>query len=369
MHEEIRKGLESGTLRKILLVNPGRLGDVLFTTPAIRAFKEAFPATHLTALTASAMKGIFEHNPHLDDLMLFDLRARSRWWESRKVVPQIRKAGFDLAVILLDRKVTLRAVGKAGVPNIWPPTKGLPTDPGDPHHIHRPMAVLAPLGITTPPGPMELHIPDDSRERADAFLKQEGIDPGKRIVVLHPGAHTVQMGHGEKASSSPTKWWDPEHYQALAEELHRALDAKIVLTGTGPFERDLVSKLAGAVSFPVGVFPEGSVLDFAALVDRANLFVSGDTGPMHIAAARKIPQIAIWGPTPLEWTHPFGEGEAIILNKDEHKTLCTTPDSGGCICMSRIPPEDVFAAAKHLLEGATGELPVPYAVRGRNPVS
>ena len=124
--KNISEALADGRISKVLAVCMGRVGDVLFTTPAIRRFKEKFPRTGIFVLTTKALEGFFEHHPLVEKVLTSELHLKfPRWWTMGRVSRRLRAGQFDLALgLLLNRRRIFQVIQNAGIPRIWPSTVG-----------------------------------------------------------------------------------------------------------------------------------------------------------------------------------------------------------------------------------------------------
>jgi ADP-heptose:LPS heptosyltransferase len=269
--------------------------------------------------------------------------------ESAGFAAEIRQSGYEVA---LDFQGNLKGALHArmsGAPrrigfargfnyekNHWFSTEQVRPPADRPHRVEKFASLLAPLGIHSnerrwvfPPSP-------GARQRIARFLEDRGIDRGE-LVVVHPGT----SGHGAE------KRWSPDRFAALALRIASDLGRAVVVSW-GPGEE----KLARAVCVPEGRVhgcPGGgrvfaaprseSLLDVLELLRAARVFVSADTGPMHMAAACGVPCVALFGPKDPAIYAPWGEGHRVIYRPDE-------PGQSG---MERIAVEEAFAAVGELL--------------------
>jgi ADP-heptose:LPS heptosyltransferase len=166
-----------------------------------------------------------------------------------------------------------------------------------------------------------------SRERVDRFLARTGANG---YVVIHPGTSGFAV----------EKRWDTDRFGELARRIVDESELRVFVTW-GPDERGMaeeVSARSGGRAVPA--LATGSLLDLAELIRRASLFVSGDTGPMHLAAACGTPCIALFGPKDPEIYRPYGEGHLVI-----HKGR-----NGEPVSMDSISVDEVFEAVQERLQ-------------------
>lgn len=205
------------------------------------------------------------------------------------------------------------------------------------HEVERGLDLVAAIGATTDDDRLVLQVPPNAREAVAGYR-----DAGRPLVVVHPGC------------SMPARTYPWEQYAAVISRLVRDLEARVVITGA-EHERELVAAICGAVDAPAreAVTVAAGVLSFpelCALIERADLTITNNTGPMHIAAAVGTPVAALfaltnppeqWGP----WRAPHR-----LLSHDVPCRLCysricpTTHD-----CLRLVTPEMVVAASRELL--------------------
>jgi lipopolysaccharide heptosyltransferase I len=333
--------------QRILLVKLSSLGDVIHALPAAQAVRRRFPEAHLAWAVERAHAGMIRGLPWIDELIEWD---RGTLGGLHDFVRRLRARPWDLAIDLqgLLRSASMtwlsgaqRRIGFAPgrERSHWFYNERVEAPSETMHAVDRLLRLVEPLGATFQRGgaqPFPLPIGDVDRAAVEAFLAAERIDPTRApLVILNPHCR------------NPANVWPAAHFATLAGRL---LDygAKVVLTG-GPVAREFCDAIAAAHPGRI-IRADGklSLLGSAELIRRAALFVTGDTGPMHIAAAVGAPIVALLGPTMPERTGPYAS-DAIVLRKN---LLCSPCLARQCPlalvpppCMNEISPDEVFAAA------------------------
>ena len=204
------------------------------------------------------------------------------------------------------------------------------------------MAVLEALGLPKPADPqMTMGFTAKDKTAAEGFLQAQNIGPAERFVVLAP------------LTTWPTKCWPAERYAALGDALAGQHGCRIVLIGARR-EQETLTQIATAMSAPAAV--SAGLLSFreaAALIAQSSLLVSGDTGPMHVAAAVGAPQVALFGATSPLWYGPRSPHAVSLL----HEVPCGPCDQKECSqvgdnflrCLKLISVDEALAAAGKLL--------------------
>lgn len=273
------------------MIRLSSLGDIVLTSPAVRAVRKHFPTARVSMLTASQSADLITENPHLDEVLLFDRRAKDRdSKEMIRIIRVLRERQFDLAIDF-QRKFRTSLFGylsgaKCRVGYHQP--KGLlcsvrvPDSSG--HAIDRYFALLRAVGIKAGDRTLELFLTESDRTYARDVMNNRGIDGDKLMVGLFPGA-------GWKLRE-----WMPDRFAAIGDRLVREFGAQVAVFG-GPHERQLADHVIDLMTERATTFAGNhQIRHLAALIERCNLFLTNDTGPMHIAAALRTPTVALFGP-------------------------------------------------------------------------
>lgn len=356
---ELQAALNSGEIRKVLFVRPGRVGDLLFISPLLRKFKERYPRVSLSVLVSCYSSAAVHHHPLLETVVTFDPKAPRlmRWLENRRLRAKIRELKPDLAIVLSRKGKEARHLAKAGVPRLYCFSEAQLDSSEDEHVIEQLMHAIEALGVAGPPGALEIYYSDRDKTEIDAFLLANGIAAEDRFAVLHPGCFQV---HSHKVQTfSARRLWPLANFKKLGQRLHDQFGLKIVLSGTGPRESRMIEVLNSGLTFEAALGTQLGIPQLACLLQRASLLVTVDTGPMHIGAAMGTPLVALFGPSPVHYTRPWREEKVEILRRD----LPCSPCRGkgiSCydnICMKQITVDDAVAAAAGLLEPGNSVYP------------
>jgi ADP-heptose:LPS heptosyltransferase len=208
----------------------------------------------------------------------------------------------------------------------------------------------------------------EAHARADALLARHGFDPAApdrpRLVGVQAGCHYSRFPEWLLRRAGLRhkfhKAWPYARWSQVGEQLAAQLGARVVLTGVRG-ERGLAEGIAGAIRAPAGLEPivvagETDVATLIALVARTDLFLSIDTGPMHLAAALGVPTVGLFGPTNPRHHGPWGEpGRSVVLRTGIPCSPCAKPQRRACpvnACLTELSPRRVFEAGRALLEAA-----------------
>jgi len=327
---------------KMLVVDLSLLGDLLMTTPVLRSINNAWPECRLTYLCRPHTSVIVRHNPLIQNVLEYESR-KITVGGYLKALSEIRRGRFDCA-LLLHRSVNSALVATlAGVRRrVGYDSEGrrlLLTDPvretKEGHLVDRALKLLAPLDIAASSRRLEFHPEPGSREQLEIKAREAGLDLNQPFIALNP------------AGSWPTKRWTPEGFAAVADHFaHKGWPA--VVTG-GPTDGDICGKvLAAAETNPVNMQGKLSFGELYELLRAAKLYVSNDSGPMHLGVAAEVPLVAIFGPTDPAVCGPISKNSRVV--KGELDCLCCyLKNCDHLSCMNSLKPEKVISAAEEIL--------------------
>ncbi|RKY33038.1 MAG: lipopolysaccharide heptosyltransferase II [Candidatus Omnitrophota bacterium] len=338
--------------QRILIVRTDRIGDVLLSTPVIKALRDAYPGAYLAMMVRPYTKEIIEGNPYLDEIIIYDKKAKHKsWYNSLNFTRVLRKKKFDLAIILHP---TIRAhllTFLSGIPKRlgYDRKMGfLLTDKikhtkqrGEKHELDYNFDLLDHLGIKAEEKELHMPIKDASEKWAENFLKEEGIPQNQKLLTIHPGA------------SCPSKIWPPERFAEAADKLIDKYNFKTLIIA-GPKDLPIAEKVAKNMRHQaVNLAGKISVSQLASILKRSSLFISNDSGPVHIASALGIPVISIFGRnqrglSSVRWG-PIGE-KARILHKEVGCIECLAHNcKKEFACLKAIGAEELINTAEELL--------------------
>ena len=305
--------------RAILLVRQhNQMGDMVCTTPALRAIRGTWPDATIVLVTAPVNVEVVRHNPHVDRVRTYDKEAWRRPARHAEFLRDIRGLRLELAMILTSFSVTSAAialasgarwvVGPDSQPFGWDVSRhafslempGLPVL--DRHAVAHSLASLAALGITTDDLSTVVRPTAEEVATADQIMVDLDLAPGFR--ALHPGAGKAQNA------------WPAEGFAEIARGA--LADGHQVVVLQGPVDGPALAGMRAALGSGSGVrwapvLPMGVV---AALLMRADRFLCNDTGVMHVAGATGVPTLALFGPTdPQLWKPPGSHVEVLASSR------------------------------------------------------
>jgi len=344
--------VEKEKLNRILVVNVNWVGDVLFSTPAIRAIRRHYPDAHIACMVVSRCKEILELNPHLNELIIYDEKGEHKGLAGKlRLISALKARRFD-CVFLFHRSLTRtlmvalsgikERVGTDNPKRGFLLTKKVKSQPPDIHKVEQFLHIVkAVIGDEDYGKSMELFISREDEAFADEFLKSYGIGQKDNFIILNPGGNW------------DLKRWPADNFAKLGDKLNGQYSVPIVITGAEK-DAELGKKIAGMMKCkPVIACGRTSLRQLAAIMRRASLVISNDSGPMHIAVSQGARTIALFGPTDPAITGPYGQGVYSVLQKSPGIPGCKIPCYNlrceKALCMEAVTVEDVFKEAERLL--------------------
>lgn len=355
-------------IKKILIVKyPPGIGDFLVSIPFIYNLKEAYRNAEITLLVGKEIEdlcrniGVAEKVYTYNDCWVygtgwqFDYRTKkNRILKRALFIWFLRRGHFDMAIELSGHRPFAWFLFLSGIPQRigFAPTSGihhllltLPVEDkrfiieDKRHQIEYHLDVLVKMGLNPCQRYMYFKTPDNDRAFIDDYLLTHGIKTDDCLIGIHPGAKRA------------TRKWFPERFASVCNALIKDYKAKIVITGSEK-ERGLAREIAAMIESPVLITAgELNLLRLSALIEKLFLFITNDTGAMHIAIAKKVPTISFFGPgEPYKWGAYQDKGQHIILKKDGIACAPCWHDSCPTMkCQADISVQEVIDSANILL--------------------
>jgi heptosyltransferase-2 len=340
------------TLHKTLVLRLSSIGDVILATPFLRALKTAFPAASIDVAVKKEFASLLEHNPHVDRCIEVDTSAGNEALHTlRSALREHRyDAVFDLhnnfRTRLLRRGVapTVRVVRKRSIRRLLLVRWKINLLRDTPGISKRYQETCEGMGITVDAGPPEVFVPVDVENAVAARLREAGVDDAARVLALAPGARHF------------TKRWPAEHWAALVARLMLDEGTKVLLLG-GKEDRDAAETISRiAPARVVNLCGELSLLETAAALSRCAAACTNDSGLMHLATARGVPVVALFGSTVREFGFfPLGERNTVLEVEGLSCRPCTHIGRDRCPalhfrCLRDIAPATVASALRRAAE-------------------
>ncbi|MFZ5799802.1 MAG: glycosyltransferase family 9 protein [Candidatus Omnitrophota bacterium] len=323
-------------IKKILVMRPDRIGDLILATPVFENLRRHFPKARIAVLIAKGNKDLIEGNPSIDQILVSPVPLR--YLEAEK---------FDLAIVLYSAFWTARLAFRAGIPFRagydfhgcgFLLTHKIPYEQKAAalHEVDRNLNLLELIGITPQIKELRISVSPEAQKKISHWLLSRGLSENSHLAIVHPGAYEEYIR------------WRPEGFAKVADCLIADYKMQVVLLA-GPQEYDLVRKVA-ALMHNQPVLATGLTLgQTVALIKRAELFIGNSTGPMHIAAALKIPVVAIFGSRhPMDDFHKWGPygTKSFVVRRDVACKSCEPSECRHLRCMKEIEPAQVLEAVR-----------------------
>jgi lipopolysaccharide heptosyltransferase II len=356
---ETETAIAWATVRRLLAVRLDTIGDVLMTTPAIRALKESGPGREITVLASPAGADAAALVPEVDDVIVYPapwMKASPTGGDGRgdrSMIERLRRARFDAVVIFtvysqsplpaallctladIPRRLAHCRENPYRLLTHWVPEP-------EPerfvrHEVRRQLDLVSLVNARTGDERLSLRVPGPARRRVRSLLDELGIDPSGRWCVIHPGA------------TAPSRRYPPEHFTAVADRLAGEAACRIVFTGSAE-ERSLVGSVQLAMeSASSSVAGRLDLGELAALLELAPVLISNNSGPVHVAAAVGTPVVDLYALTNPQHT-PWGVPNRVLSHDVPcrwcYQSICP---EGHHACLRLVRPDAVYEAACELM--------------------
>jgi ADP-heptose:LPS heptosyltransferase len=305
--------------KRVLFVKIGAIGDVLMATPALNAYKKKYPDSHITWLVGKWSSSVLKFNSAIDELYEVEdcIFYQKRLSGLAKLLLQLRKERFD-QVVLLHRNLLYYFYFYLGCKNILSfATEQLPIAKEGPqfkdgyHHIFNYIG-LVDSDCTLDEDSAQMSFPIDSsiEEQLKEKLKNLKVNKLEDLIILNPGG-----GSNPGESVSVRQWGTEKYIELLDRLLVVAPESTVVLSG-GPTDSQLCEQifLAHPNKKIINLTGKLTLGEFRCFLEKALLFITGDTGGMHMAAAVGVPVLSLFGPTDPYEKAPIGKKHRFVWN-------------------------------------------------------
>jgi lipopolysaccharide heptosyltransferase II len=349
-------------IKKILIIRLAYLGDVVMTLPVLKPLHEHFQEARISFLTNASAAELLKGNPYLDNVIPYDAfwfypKSRVRALkEYLLMLKKIREERFDL---VLDLRGDIRNIFLVAYLSKAPYRISYEIGGGGhflssvapfyevKHKIDFHLDIIRFLGADTQTWNWDFYLDPDEIQEMKTILQNAGIGPEDIVVGIHPG--------GRK----PLKMWNPEKFAVLADRIIEEYSAKVIFFGdfkeTGLIE-NVIRRMKHST---INLAGETTIRQLAAAIRCCRLFIGNDSASIHIAAAQKVPVVAIFGPSKSEETRPYGRGN--VVAEIANMPCRSSCDEDQCLfekrheCMKNISPEKVFDAVASCLSSTLAD--------------
>lgn len=351
-----RRPAKTGGVESILVFDPGALGDMMLLAPFLRNLRASFPTSRIALLGRPGPGDLLRERGMVDECISLEIpwakRKVSRWQRNQPFSPlwldffrgllRLRKRPFDLGFaagwggdirgnLAIWLAGASRRVGYGYGGGDFLLTDVVRPDLERPHVADRNLQLLEHLGVPTVRDGDALEVSAEDKRAAAEFLARNGASEEELLIGIHPGA------------GSAVKEWGDERFASVATWAASQFGAKIL------WFTDPESPRAAPANLKI-IEVAVPFRQLLAVLSHCQLFVCNDSGPMHVAAALKVPVVAVFGPTQAEWFRPFGEEHRIVIRND----MWCRPCADRCrwkepYCLRLITVEQVMEAVSAVL--------------------
>jgi heptosyltransferase II len=345
-----RRNIFAKDIKKILVRTTNWVGDTVMMIPALTALGKRFPDARITVLASPWVIPLLENHPCVDGTMVIDKGKGffSTCKELTRVISRIRSERFDLAVLFQNAFEAAFLASMGGVRQI----AGYNTDGRglflthkvirdkdilSVHQIEYYLRLVETLGCQIEDRKPDLHISDEDLESTRSMISFLGIEENSFVLGLNPGA-----------VYGSAKRWPEDRFAAIGDLAAKNWNARVLIFGAFS-EREIGDRVSGYMhADTINLCGQTTLGQAMALIKRCNLFVTNDSGLMHVAAAFDVPLVAVFGPTDYITTGPYGKNSRIV----RHDIDCSPCLKETCPqdhrCMLSIKPEEVWEAMENL---------------------
>ena len=331
------------TAKRILVIQFRQIGDVLLSTPILRALRQHYPQSYIAFLTEPSPGRVLQGNPFLNEVLIQPRHAT--WRQQWQLWRQIRRQRFDLVIDLIGNPrsalLTYLSGAKHRLAFARFPRSLLYTilvthhQPVPEYTVAKRLRLLEPLGIRATDLTPVLAYTQREQDAVTTFLRAHSIAPDDLLICIDPTQHV------------PTRQWPGEHFSALADMLSERLGARVLLLW-GPGEEAQVRAIAAAARSHPTLIPAWGLDTLAALLARADLLVGCNSAPLHIAVSQGTPTLTIMGATlSVGWIPPVPQHRAVLAGlpcQPCERNACGPPLN--IACLRTLTVETVFAAVQ-----------------------
>jgi len=362
--------------KRILVIRLDLIGDLVLSLTVVRALKRTYPEAEIDLLAIPASAKVATYDPYLSEIITYDpniwrrpqalLRSKN-WRELRALLRRLHARHYDLAISVYANWAAVLAVLSGAKRRVGYGSEGFPgfmTDPvpgGIPgrwrhyapldnkHEVDYCLQLAQAAGATLTPADRRprLYVDEQTRQQVEQLLRQEGVQPDQPLIVCH-----INSNNGQ------SKRWPLPFWSMLIDRLIRQEGAAVVLTGATGDLPQIDKVISRMQEHAINLAGKTSLTQLIALLQRADLLISGDSGPLHMGVACGTPIVGIYGPTNPALGGPV-DPHATILRSGIWCSPCYNAQApADCPfyttqCMKNILPARVFAAAQDKLRHKT----------------
>lgn len=341
--------MEEIKFKRILLIQLRRIGDVLMTTPAVRALKKRFPEAKITFLTEPPGDEIFRHSPYVDEILLHD-----RKWQVvdyLRFIHKLRQRRFDLVIDFFGNPHSAQLAFLSGAKYrigfnfrgrrwLYTSKVNLPADKNLYSPLHK-LSLLKPLGIEEKDCQIEFFCSAIDYAYAQAITTKLGISQDDFVIALCP------------VSRRKYKVWPAEKFAWIADNLIEKYRAKILFIW-GPNEKTFIDNVKRQMKYvdkTLDDYEISTLSQFRTLFEKVNLYVGNDNGLRHIAITANTPTVTVFGQSnPYNWTPPENKLHEFVAYDPGCKKNCNLDKCKNYRCITEVSEIEYLAKIEGLIK-------------------
>lgn len=335
--------------KNIIVRMPNWIGDAVMATPLLADLRRSFPDAKITALCQGVVGELFKHDPTVDEVISFT--KPSGWIAHIKrspLIENLKKGGYDTGILLTGSFSSAWMFFRAGIKNtigfagnlrspLLSKAVPIPKDKETTHLTEVYKALLIPLGIQPSSTKPYLVVTEQEKEEAKNFFRRLGVPENAKLIGINPGA-----------AYGSAKCWLPDRFHDTAKALLEDPNVWVIFFGDAK-GRAVTEEAARALGDrAINLAGKTSLRELLAFISQLRVLLTNDSGPMHIASALHIPQVALFGSTSEVKTGPLNR--SIVIHKHVECSPCYKRECPiDFRCMTRIHTDEVVEAIQRLL--------------------
>ncbi|MCM8823768.1 MAG: lipopolysaccharide heptosyltransferase II [Candidatus Omnitrophica bacterium] len=339
--------------KRVLIVRTDRIGDVVLSTPVIKNLRLSYPQAFIAFMCQPITEEVVRGNPWIDEVIVYDKKGKHKsFLSSLKFIRELRKKKFNWAIVLHPTLRIHLLIFLSGIPYRigWDRKGGFflnyrflhRKQEGEKHEVEYNLDLLRYIGVPIKDSSTYFPLKKENDLLVRELLKEKGVSDNDKLLVIHPSA------------SCPSKRWPEENFIKLIALIKKELGPKwkIVIV-TSQKEKIFAKKILDTYKDIVDLCGKLSVSQLGSLLNLADIFISNDSGPVHIASTLDRPVISIFGRkdkglSPTRW-RPRGN-KSLYIHKDVGCQICYAHNcKKGFLCLREITSEEVFSSLKSLI--------------------
>lgn len=346
------KRLPAEGMEKILVRGTNWIGDVVMTLPALAAIRRSWPGAKIFVLSKPWVAELYRLSPDVDEVIRFEEPGRHAGaggiW---RLGAELRRYRFDCAILLQNAIEAAILTRLAGIPlragynadgrGVLLTHSVLRTQAiRRVHQVDYYLAMVEALGCRPAERTVQLRPAGDYTRISERFFREWGVRAGQPVIGVAPGA-----------AYGPAKKWFPDRFAAVVDRLLDETGGQAILFGSDGDRESTAEVKSNARHSLIDAAGRTNLREAIALISRCDLFISNDTGLMHIAGALGVPMVAIFGSTNPKTTSPAG-AMSVVIHRDVDCSPCLKPVCPTDFrCMDLISVDEVHRAARGLIRG------------------